>query len=182
MASFDIASAATNRAKSVRARMLSPDSWTVRVWENMGWHWSLICGNVSLHEDLDGKFWAMVSYDEDDAGVGVSAWTNPDTPSMDKILRESDILADPQEAVDEAVKLVREYLERVDASYGLARKASMPAFTVIGQYDDGETFVDHCWARNRDDAVRQSCSDRDCDPIELTIVGVFHGHLVDVCN
>lgn len=53
------------RAKHVQSLMTSK-GWKIRVWENMGWHWSLNKGWITLSEGF-GTFSTLAS---SDCGVG----------------------------------------------------------------------------------------------------------------
>jgi hypothetical protein len=44
---------AHREAENLRAS-LGPQ-WTVRVWENCGWHYSLTCGVIDLHVNVEGN-------------------------------------------------------------------------------------------------------------------------------
>ena len=60
--------------------IMKTDGWTVRVWENLGWHWTLVKtgGNhpdrsperhgyrrtVTVNEAHNGKFFSMIGYDQ----------------------------------------------------------------------------------------------------------------------
>ena len=60
------------RAEEVKAMMNNPDVWEIEVWENSGWHWSLMAENVRLSENtFEGStFWAMCSDSPGDASFG----------------------------------------------------------------------------------------------------------------
>lgn len=70
---------ALREAHAKRNLLHQPRNWKIRVWENMGWHWSLHNGTLSLYYDKYGKgkgtFSALMS-DGRYEGVGESYWTS----------------------------------------------------------------------------------------------------------
>lgn len=76
-------------------RMKTP-GWKTRLWKNLGWHYSLQNGFVSLHVSsaiIGGDhYFAMVDYDEGGSG-GLSMWTKSNSSSF----------KDPNKAVEAAI-------------------------------------------------------------------------------
>jgi hypothetical protein len=69
--------AARSKAQKVLKSLYKPSKWKVRVWENLGWHWSLVSPPVALHySPADGKFFVLMSDSKDHAGGGLPLWTD----------------------------------------------------------------------------------------------------------
>ena len=60
------------------ARMLGPD-WTAKVWENLGWHYSVRspCGSLTVHPGLGSSFIAFLG---GPGGIGGRWSSRGDTP------------------------------------------------------------------------------------------------------
>ena len=86
--------------------------WKLRVWENLGWHYSVSAGPVCVHESADGGFFALVSDDPEKAGPGASFWTRPGG------------YTDPNRAVRAAVRRAVELTTRLVAVCQAARQAT----------------------------------------------------------
>jgi len=56
--------------------------WKVNVWENLGWHYSVTLGSISVHRgDVRKKnYFAFVSPEENDPSGGAMFWTPSDMP------------------------------------------------------------------------------------------------------
>lgn len=112
--SYKSQNAAHTRAEEVRLRMFNPKAWAIRLWENFGWHWSINCGTVCLHESHDGKyFFAMVNSEAGESGVGLSAW------GEDRDLKHKQ----PQNAVNSAVRAAAAYVSELTEALNEARTA-----------------------------------------------------------
>lgn len=61
--SFKTEELAKKRADQVKAMLpRKGQGWTIRVWENLGWHWSLYNGPMSLYEsNVLRQFWCGIS-------------------------------------------------------------------------------------------------------------------------
>ena len=55
---------------------LMPNGWKLRVWNNLGWHYSLEKGPICVHPSFDGNtYWAMIATDAGECGHG-GPWTS----------------------------------------------------------------------------------------------------------
>jgi len=92
---------ATIRVQKLQARMDTPDAWNIRVWENMGYHYSLehCGGHITLSESFrmnslqPSGFYALIHAEKDMFCSGDMFWVD-----------RNDYL-DPNEAVAGAVKI-----------------------------------------------------------------------------
>lgn len=91
---------AIRKAKEVQKRL--GQGWDIRVWRNLGWHWSLQAagGRISLYEDFSGKFFALVNLDGRSPGMG-----DPEVPVVPS-------RRDPCRAVWDAMDAIRDIFER----------------------------------------------------------------------
>jgi hypothetical protein len=77
--------------------------WTLRTWENLGWHYGLHNGPVSIYEGFESpggqyRYHAMIARDVDTAGTGDIVWSGENTHA-----------ATPAACVLQAIRRVREY-------------------------------------------------------------------------
>ena len=86
-------------------RRMKSKGWTVRVWENLGWHFELLNAPLSVHEGSSG-FFAFVADKPDKAGFGAGVWSHhlPDH-------------ADPNMAVRDAVRAMVDVVRQHAADY-----------------------------------------------------------------
>jgi hypothetical protein len=56
-------------------KMPSPDRWTLRVWENLGWHCSVICGPIQVWPTEMDRYHCLISDDVRHAGGGAGVWS-----------------------------------------------------------------------------------------------------------
>lgn len=83
-------------AKKALKRMRTK-GWTIRTWDNLGWHWTLWRPHIQVRQGLGGTFSAGVSEHED--GVGTPAyWYNGNS------------YADPNKAVEMAVREAQKHV------------------------------------------------------------------------
>src|SRR3954464_8122969 len=68
-------------AAGLAAKKLLPNrgaGWALEVWENIGWHYDLERGLISIqesdHGDQGKQFWALVTDDPDSLGTGSVRW------------------------------------------------------------------------------------------------------------
>ena len=87
--------------------------WKTRVWENLGWHYELTQGPISLSES-DGEYIALINNDPKEAGGGLSLWTD-----LSKRSRE------PKEAVRLAVK----YMQNIVQQHNRVLEAALKVIT-----------------------------------------------------
>jgi len=58
-------------------KQMAGRGWKLRVWENLGWHYCVNSGPVSVYPSYnEGNFFCLISTDPKKAGFGGSAWTN----------------------------------------------------------------------------------------------------------
>lgn len=93
--SYQMAKKEARKAADILGR-----GWKVRVWENMGWHWSVFNGPVSVYSG----YWAMISSDIHNATYGSGAW------SVDTVYRN-----DPRAAVAHAAIPMFRHMAKVKA-------------------------------------------------------------------
>ncbi len=74
MMSFNNQAEARKEAERIR-RKLRSKGWTIRVWENCGWTYSLKLGHMNLYPNGLGGFFILVSMNQKDVG-GVPEWTH----------------------------------------------------------------------------------------------------------
>lgn len=107
--SFDSKAQAVASAKKVKYRMDDPSQWRVEVHENLGWHWRLVRGRMSLHQSrpLIGalRYWTLLS--TDGKGGGEVYWT----PNHKTFL-------DPNEAVRFQLALARKHIRKCQKAIG----------------------------------------------------------------
>jgi hypothetical protein len=113
---------ANARAEMVREKF-DLKGWAVRVWQNMGWHWNLQKGPISLSEytlSFHGGtyFSALISDEPERPGTGLSAWS-PEKGVFPKT---------PQEAIALSLAAVNEYVDHLQT----ARKAANEAAATAG--------------------------------------------------
>ena len=78
---------ATESSARTRGEELKPEgkNWTVRVWDNNGWHVSWLCGPVAVYETISGRFHALLSYEADKPGTGNPAWSTTNERCSDSV-------------------------------------------------------------------------------------------------
>lgn len=86
--------------------------WKSRVWENLGWHYEVTNGPISLCES-DGKYRALISDDPNKAGYGSGLWANT----------KQTYSKDPKKAVRIAI----EHMQRVLSEYNKVGEAAIKA-------------------------------------------------------
>ena len=53
-----------------------PKGWRLRVWENLGWHFSILNGPAAIYESsVDGSFNCLISDDPKATGWGGVGWS-----------------------------------------------------------------------------------------------------------
>lgn len=100
-------------SKSERLQKRMGPGWKTRVWENLGWHYELTQGPISLSES-DGEYIALINNDPKEAGGGLSLWTD-----LSKRSRE------PKEAVRLAVK----YMQNIVQQHNRVLEAALKVIT-----------------------------------------------------
>jgi hypothetical protein len=99
---------ATRRAAKLAARL--GDGWKPRVWENLGWHYTVELGDakrggISIHEGANG-YWYLMG---DAPSCGIPAWSHP----TDREFR------DPKDAVRYALRRAAKDVARQQATVDL---------------------------------------------------------------
>jgi len=93
-----------NRKAEILKTQLKGDGWTIRVWENIGWHYSLHNCGLSLMEEESVErleYWCLLASDLKYTGSGEIYWAE----------EESDRFHfSPHEAIEAQLKLAEEYL------------------------------------------------------------------------
>lgn len=60
-------------------KRMKGEGWTLRVWENVGWHFCVQNGPASVYPTFGGDLYHCLLNDEDvkgDPGAGCTAWTS----------------------------------------------------------------------------------------------------------
>lgn len=91
---------------ALRDRMIGK-GWKLRVWENLGWHYSVQCGTIAVHashHSSDGKvlYSTLMSTNVADIGVGSS------------IFYEQRHFNDPNKAVRHQMKIARAVVKQLN--------------------------------------------------------------------
>ena len=88
---------AESEAKICKQKMNVPSKWKMRLWENMGWHWSLSHGHLKVTGGLDsGKYSADVTSESEGSSMGSWCKFNDDEYATHN--------SDPVVAVTEAIR------------------------------------------------------------------------------
>jgi hypothetical protein len=114
MASHMTKDDARAEAKLVRELMRNPGVWKIRVWENIGWYWSLQCRNVTVSSCRDlgqNTYFALVGTEDGDTS-GLGAWFSRDG-----------VRGNPQDAVDVAIKAAADYVDELRSAVEMAGEA-----------------------------------------------------------
>ena len=82
---FDTKAEAEAAARQAKQSLDMPRRWTIRVWENLGWHYALKCGIVQIYTAFDG-WHAMISGSVDEETGGCAFSHLPNGPSPRKAL------------------------------------------------------------------------------------------------
>jgi len=105
---------ATRRGKALLARMKTK-GWKLRVWENLGWHYSLERPPLSVYplyreEEESPSVGIMMTNKADESGWGYPCW---DYKASNK---------DPNKAVEAQIKEAQEYVNQLQAALDAARR------------------------------------------------------------
>lgn len=97
---------ALSEARKAKNMLDNPRAWKIEIFENLGWHWALYCGNLSLHGhyyDLSKKwnFFTLLS-DGKYHGVGEMYWS-PENRGFEN----------PQKAVNHQLKIANHFIKKV---------------------------------------------------------------------
>jgi hypothetical protein len=98
-------SEAYREAREKRSLLKDAKKWKIGVWENLGWHWALHKGRMSLHYS-DGKFFALLASNDEYVGVGATFWstryhsTNPNRVVSAQLKAAKEFLNECQKSVD----------------------------------------------------------------------------------
>lgn len=88
-------------AKAALNSLPNKAGWKVRIWENLGWCWSLYNGPISVYPStLKGCFYCMIAPSVDERGCGAGEWTVNDKKRCKT----------PWEAVVQEVEIVRQHI------------------------------------------------------------------------
>jgi hypothetical protein len=91
--------AETMKAARAFRQMMTFGKWDIQVWENLGWHFAIRCGAVTVHPSaFGGKCRALISDHADGSGGGLAVWSTH-APHVD-----------PNEAVRLAVQEALNYV------------------------------------------------------------------------
>lgn len=122
--SFDTRRKAQAFGKKIQAR-LRGDNWTIRVWENLGWHVCWRLGRVSLYyASYDHNFSCLIADDDTAPGSGSPVWTtnfsssDPNAAVKHDLDYAVNVAKDMLRGLDEAVKLFEGYNESTPIKCG----------------------------------------------------------------
>lgn len=87
---------ATKKGKALLKRMVG-DGWKLRVWENLGWHFSVSLLNLTIFDDCGNDYSAFLTTDESHRGSGEMFWS----PGKS--------FADPNKAVKYQLKIAQDF-------------------------------------------------------------------------
>ena len=73
---YETKAQATKAARHARALLNKPKGWKSYVFENLGWHYTLRNGPLTLHPSCNGMFFSLLSDDIQDHIGGASQWTS----------------------------------------------------------------------------------------------------------
>ncbi len=72
---------ARKAAEALQKKMHNSHDWKVRVWENLGWHYEIRNGPLSLlnsPRSVPVRYLCMMSEDKDTDGSGAHVWSSHD--------------------------------------------------------------------------------------------------------
>lgn len=83
--------AATKLAEALKARLQKATQkvWEIRVWENMGWHYSVHCGRINLNPtslNKDPEYFCLISDDDRYPTAGAGIWASGASTHKDPIV------------------------------------------------------------------------------------------------
>lgn len=93
------------RKGRVLLKLMRGKGWKLRVWENMGWHYSVVSGPISVHPTLwsdETYYFSMISDDPKRAGGGAGIWTSSGLATR----------KDPNQSVKVSYKIMDSVVER----------------------------------------------------------------------
>lgn len=82
--------------------------WTLRVWENAGWHYCVINNPLSIHPLISGKYFCLMG-DGRYAGTGLSMWS------------DDNHYTDPNEAVRAQIAAAEKVVNQLTLALQLAK-------------------------------------------------------------
>jgi len=104
---------ATKAGKALLARMKTK-GWKLRVWENLGWHYSLERPPLSVYplygEGESPSVGIMMTNKADESGWGYLCWDYKASSE------------DPNKVVEAQIKEAQEYINRLQAALDAARR------------------------------------------------------------
>jgi len=105
---------AIEKANALKSKMTGK-GWKIRVWQNLGWHYSIYSGNVAIHPACafkTKKYFACVSNLTDDPPVSALA-----------LWHEVKLFENPNDAAEHAVKKAREAVAELNRAVEFAEKS-----------------------------------------------------------
>jgi len=106
---FDSRAEALKVGKQKKALLANPKGWRVNVWENLGWHLSLIKGNLHLHySPYNDSFMAFLS--ENAYGGDSMFW------------HETFYNKDPNKVIAHKIKVAQEFIDTCQAIVDAIKK------------------------------------------------------------
>lgn len=104
MTDFKSEGEARKKAEEALSLLNNKEGWTIRTWNNLGWHWSLQCGAMSLNSTNQDEFYVLLSDDVKRPYGGEVFWT---THSYDK---------DPNKVIAQQLELARAFIAKCQAA------------------------------------------------------------------
>jgi hypothetical protein len=99
---------AETAAKLALNSLPNKKGWKTRIWENLGWCWSLENGPISVYPStLPGHFHCMIAPSIEERGCGAGEWTDCSKKRC----------TTPWDAVLQEVEIVRKHIEEQTKRY-----------------------------------------------------------------
>lgn len=89
-------------SKSKKLHKTMGPEWSIRIWENLGWHYSLQRGPILLYE-RDGKYSVLIDEEITNPTGGAAIWTE-----------NSNSYSDPKKAVLKAIERVNKVVSHLN--------------------------------------------------------------------
>lgn len=103
---------ATKKGKALLKRMKTK-GWKLRVWENLGWHYSLQNPPLCVSPSVSGMVFTLMTEKADEAGWGSLLWDgaphsrSPNKAVADQVKLARKVVNDLNKVVEAAEKIVR---------------------------------------------------------------------------
>jgi hypothetical protein len=75
MSYFKTREAAQTAATAARARLPKSQPWKIRVWNNIGWHYALHLGPITVYSSYGNLFHTLIAGDITHTSYGAGEWS-----------------------------------------------------------------------------------------------------------